>query len=184
MNKRYELVITGVGGTGVLTIGRMLMQAGTSQYKHVSYWPHYGSLVRGGDSECTVILSDEVISSPLVLHPEVAIVMGLPQLKPLEARMKSGGVMIVDSSSVPEKVARTDLKAFYVPATRVATEMGSKQVANLIMLGACLEVTHPLPLEVIEKAMEQRFGKSPRMAMNLKALREGSRLVAAGAAAK
>jgi 2-oxoglutarate ferredoxin oxidoreductase subunit gamma len=137
--------------------------------------------MRGGESECTVILSDERVSSPAVYNPTSAIVMGPAALTQLENRIRAGGTIFVDSSVISAKVSREDVKVFYIPATKAAIELGDRQVANLILLGAYVEATKAVSLELVEKAMEKKLKGSrgeARVPLNKKALREGAKLAA------
>lgn len=175
----HEILIGGTGGRGILTIGKLLAEAGMSRYRHVTYFPNYGSAMRGGDSEVTVILSDEEIGSQVVLNPANAIVMDASFLRPYEVRMRPGGKMIVDSSVVSDKVARPDVGALYIPAYRAALELGSGQVTNFVILGAYLEETQAVPVSQIEASLEKSMAGTRReglLALNKKALRKGGEL--------
>lgn len=179
--KRFEVMVVGLGGQGALLIGRLLAQAGMSQFKHALYFPNYGPQMRLGDSECTVILSDEEISSPVVLYPQAAIVMGPAPLAKFEKRVAPGGIMLLDSSVVGSKVERKDIKVCYVPASKTAEALGNRQVANFVLLGAYLGASQAIPLEVVEGEMEKRMAGGRGQALielNKAALREGARLAA------
>ncbi|HJX69835.1 MAG TPA: 2-oxoacid:acceptor oxidoreductase family protein, partial [Dehalococcoidia bacterium] len=174
---RLEVTITGLGGQGALLFGQLLSEAGVSKYKNVAYFPQYATIMRGGESECTVTLSDEEIDSLLVYEPQAAVVMGAPKLKVYEKRVKSGGLMMVDSSVISEKVERKDIKVFYVPATKISAALGDRPVANLVFLGAYIEATKAVPPEIIEKVLEKKLkgGKEAMLLLNKKALQEGAR---------
>lgn len=177
--KRFELVISGVGGQGILFIGRLLAEVATSRYKNVTYFPNYGAAMRGGDSECTVVFSEEEIASPLVFRPQTAIVMEEAALKQLEPRLRPKGKLFLDSSLVPGRVRRKNLKVFYIPATEAALKLGSVQVANLVMLGACVAGTGVFPLNFLYEALARRMAGTRReslLELNRKALEEGARL--------
>ncbi len=182
----FELMIAGIGGQGVLTIGRLLAEAGMKIYPNVLYFPVYGAAMRGGESECTVILSDEEIPSPAIHRPQAAIIMTeatflAPIFKEFEGRVEPGGTIIIDSSIVQNKVQRDDVKTFYIPASGVAQELGSHQVANFILLGAYLEASKAVPLPVVEKTLGETMAGSRRkglLPLNKKALRIGAELMA------
>jgi len=181
MAQKIEVMVAGLGGQGLLTTGRLLAEAAMSQYKHVLYFPNYGPQMRGGESECTVILSDNEISSPAVYNPTSAIVMGPAALTQLEERMRAGGMIFVDSSVISARVSREDVEVFYIPATKAAIELGGRQVANLILLGAYIEATKAVSLELVEEAMERKLKGSRgevHVPLNKKALREGAKLAA------
>ena len=177
---QFEVTITGLGGQGALLFGQLLSEAGLSEYKNVGYFPQYATIMRGGESECTVTLSNEDIDSLLVFEPQAAVAMASPKLKVYEKRVKSGGLLLVDSSVISEKVEREDISVYYIPATKVSADLGDKRAANLVFLGAYLEITKAVPLEKIEEVLEGRMkgGKEAMLSLNKKALREGARLIA------
>ena len=178
----YELAISGIGGQGALTIGRLLVEAGASRYTCVSYFPNYGSSMRGGDTECTVILSQQPISTPAMLRPEAAIIMGELPFQEYSGRVAPGGLLLVDSSLLSEKAKREDLKALYIPASDTAIGLGNRQVANLVLLGAYVETTQAVPIAAIQDALKQRLSGGRRerlLELNQRALEEGTRLARA-----
>jgi len=161
-------------------MGRLLSEAGMTKYKHVSYFPNYGAEMRGGDSEVTVILSDDEIASQVTLHPKVAIVMNPSFFKPMEERVKPGGMILVDCSVVSTKLERDDITVYYLPVTQKALDMGNVQVANIILLGAYLEATRAVSIEAVEQALEKRIRGTSRealLSLNKEALEEGGRLI-------
>ena len=153
----FELTIAGLGGQGALLIGQLLADAGMSKYEDVSYFANYGGAMRGGESECTVILSQAEISTPIKLEPSAVILMGPAPLEEFENRIKSGGMMMLDSSLMPMKVSREDLDVYYIPATKIATYLGDSRAANFVLLGASLQITKAASLELIEKMLEERL---------------------------
>lgn len=176
---QFQVTISGLGGQGALLFGQLLVEAGMSKFKHVGYFPQYATIVRGGESECTVTLSDSEIDSLMTFEPQVAVVMALPRLKIYEKRVKSGGILMVDSSVISEKVQRKDVKVYYIPATKVSTDLGDRRVTNLVFLGAYLEATKAVTLAKIEEVMKKKLkGKESMLALNKKALEEGAKLIA------
>jgi 2-oxoglutarate ferredoxin oxidoreductase subunit gamma len=178
---RYELMIVGLGGLGALFAGRALAEAGISRYKHALYFPNYGPYMRLGDSECTVTLSNREISSHCTMNPEAVIVMGAVPLSKFEPRMPEGGMMIVDSSLQPGEPARKDVKYYFIPASKVAADLGNKLGANFVLLGAYIQSTQAVALEDVEKYLDIRMeGEKRKTAreLNKTALREGARLMA------
>lgn len=177
----FEVVVAGIGGQGALTIGQILAEAGSHYYPYVSYFPNYGAAMRGGDSECTVILSSREIGAPAMLRPQAAIVMGDISLQEFRERVKPGGMLVIDSSLLPGKIERAEVRVCYVPATERALALGNRQVANFVLLGAYLEASGALPLEVVEQAVQRRLGGGRRhslLELNKRALREGARFIA------
>lgn len=177
---QHQVMIAGTGGRGILMIGKLLAEAGLTRYKYVSYFPNYGAAMRGGNSEVTVILSDDEISSQAILNPEAALIMDLSFFKPMEARVKPEGMILVDSSVVSTKAKRNDITAHYLPVTQQALDMGNVQVANLILLGAYLKATGVVPIEAVEQAMEKRMLGTRRetlLSLNKQALKAGVKLM-------
>jgi 2-oxoglutarate ferredoxin oxidoreductase subunit gamma len=180
---RFELAIGGVGGQGILLAGRLLAEAGMKKYRFVTFFPNYATLMRGWPSESITILSDQEIRSALRLEVPSVILMHPQFLSEYQNRVKPGGMFFLDSSLSKEKVKRNDIQTFYLPATKLATEIGSGRVANLILLGAYLEATQALPLEAIEETLGERArGRGAEvwetlLPLNKKALREGASLI-------
>jgi len=177
----FELMVAGLGGQGALFIGRLLAEAALSKYKNATFFPNYGMAVRLGPSECTVTISDNEITSPMTMTPEALIIMGAAPLASFEGRIAPGSMMILDSSLVQTKSERKDVKIFYIPATKAATDLGNMAVTNLVLLGAYLEASQVVPLETVEATLERRMAGGRREAMldlNKAALREGAKLMA------
>ncbi len=130
-----QILIAGFGGQGVLFAGKLLAYKGLVDGKQLSWLPSYGPEMRGGTANCSVILSDDPVGSPIVSHPDVLIAMNLPSLEKYEDTVVPGGMILVESTLIEKKVARDDVKVFYVPATKMAQEMGAPTLANMIMVG-------------------------------------------------
>jgi len=179
--RRFEVVIAGFGGQGLLTAGKLLADAGAMHYEHVSFLPSYTPQMRTGESECAVTLSDKPITNPTSFYPPAVIAMGVEAKKEYEKRVKPGGMLFIETSVVPDKATRDDIRVFYIPAARLAAELGSPLVSNLILLGAYLEATKVLSLEAMERALEMRFAGTGRRGERLldldrEALKVGARL--------
>lgn len=179
-NARFELMTVGLGGRGIQLLSRLLTEAGMAEYKYVTCLGNYAPVIRGGMSESTIILSNSEISSPIMLRPQAAIVMSPEFLDQFEGRMPKDSTLILDSSVITRKVNRADVKAVYVPATKVASELGSLQVANMVLLGAYLGLTGAVPAESVDQAIDKLLGGRPAemLALNKKAIREGVKLTA------
>ena len=139
MNK--QILIAGFGGQGILFSGKFLAYEGLLEEKEVSWLPSYGPEMRGGTANCSIILSDEPIGSPIVLNPDILIAMNLPSLDKYENETASGGQIFVDSSLIDKKVERDDVEVYYIPATRLASEEGLNGLANMIMIGHFIKKT-------------------------------------------
>ena len=179
--KQFEMMVVGLGGFGALMIGKLFAEAATMTYEHVTYLSNYGPLVRMGDSECTVILSQEEIGSPVVLQPQALIVMGPVPLASFQNRLLAGSTVFIDGTFITEKLPIEDADVFYIPAARIAQNLGDGRVTNLVFLGAYLEVAKTAPIELIEQLLEKKLRGGKRenlLPLNKKALREGVRYMA------
>ena len=148
------------------------MQEGLS----VNWLPSYGPEVRGGTANCSVLLSSEPIISPLVLEPTEIIVMNKPSLLRFETQLVSGGLAFVNSSIIEIQASRRDITAFYVPCLDIAQELGNPRIANMVMLGAYIEVTQCLHAKTVEQMLAHLFtgAKAGLVALNKEALRRGA----------
>lgn len=136
-----EILMAGFGGQGILFATKQLAKAALAADLQVTWIPSYGPEARGGTSNCSVIISDEQIGSPIVVHPDILIALNLQSFDKFCPRIKPGGMLIVDSSLVGKKTERTDITVYEVPATALASEQGLTGSANIIMLGKLLAVT-------------------------------------------
>ena len=131
-----NILIAGFGGQGVLFTGKFIANAALLEDKQLSWLPSYGPEMRGGTCNCSVIVSDEPVGSPIVTEPDILIAMNRPSLDKFESTVVPGGEIYVDSSLVDRKVERTDVIVHYIPATRLSTEKGFDGIANMIILGS------------------------------------------------
>ena len=148
-----QVLIAGFGGQGILFAGKFLAYAGLLQGRNVSWLPSYGPEMRGGTANCSVILSDAQVGSPIVQHPNVLIVMNTPSLDKYEPMVVPGGKIFVDSTLITRTVERDDVEAFYIPATQMATDMGYHGLANMILLGAVLAKTGCVDDGTVDEAL-------------------------------
>ena len=172
---KKEIIISGFGGQGVMSIGKSLVEAGVSEGLEVTWAPSYGPEMRGGTANCSVVLSDKPVGSPLFTHPTELIAMNLPSLEKFEPLVVEGGLIFVNSSVISERVARQDVKAVYVPCSRIADEVGNGKVANMVMLGAYIAATGALSEETIRQMIEAMFTgpKAKLVPLNMEALKRG-----------
>jgi len=169
-----DLIIAGFGGQGVLLIGKMLAYAGMRDGKEVSWLPSYGPEMRGGTCNCTVVIADRPVGSPVVQHPRAALVLNLPSLDKFESMVKPGGLLLVNSSLIHRDASRADLTVVKVPANEIANELGNPRGANMVALGAYLGATHAVPCAVVEEIIHETFaGKEKVVQANVEALRRG-----------
>lgn len=153
--KTTNILISGFGGQGVLFTGKFLAYEGLLENKEVTWLPSYGPEMRGGTASCSVIISDTAIGSPLVPHPDILIAMNLPSLDRFEDAVVPGGMIFYDSSLIERAVKRTDVKAFGVPATKLADEAGMSTLANMIVMGKMLRESGPFPHDMIDRTIQK-----------------------------
>ena len=172
---KKEIIISGFGGQGGLAIGKNLVEAGMAEGLFVTWAPSYGPEMRGGTANCSVVLSDKPVGSPVFNHPTELIALNEPSLAKFEDGVLPGGVVFVNSDVVTDKVSRPDLKAIYVPCSKIAEEVGNPKVGNMVMLGAYVAETKVLKPETIEHMIEEMFAgaKAKFIPLNVEAFRRG-----------
>jgi len=171
-----EVLMAGYGGQGVVTIGQLLGEAAVVKYDNVSWFPTYETLMRGGRVACYVVMSDEMILSPVMSTPEAAIIHDTISMEWYQDSVKSGGLLVYNSSIVKDGVNRDDVRLLPVPANQLALELNNVQGANLVLLGAYLKASNVLPLEDVEEALTSAMtesGKTRFLEPNLVTLRKG-----------
>jgi len=151
-----DVIIAGFGGQGVLLIGNLLAYAAMDQGLNVTYIPVYGAEMRGGTANCTVVISNEEIGSPIIHRPIGVIAMNRPSLDKFQARLKDGGVMIVNSSLIDPGLAETGrIKTFMVPMNQIADSMGNPRLVNMVAIGAFAEASGAMPVATVIKSLSQ-----------------------------
>lgn len=170
-----QILIAGFGGQGVLFAGKCLAYEGLYENKQVSWLPSYGPEMRGGTANCSVILSDEPVGSPIVSTPDVLIAMNLPSLDKYEGATAKGGKIFIDSALIARKVERTDVDAFYIPATKIAQELGIPTLANMVIVGKMIKETGIVTFENACEAMKKVVSARHQdlLDANIKALNAG-----------
>ena len=180
-----DVIVAGFGGQGVLLIGKMLAYAGMADGKEVSWLPSYGPEMRGGTCNCTVVISDKPVGSPVVERPRAAMVLNLPSLDKFESTVKPGGLLVINSSLINRGSSRSDLQVILVPANEIANELGGARAANMVALGAFLGATHAVSLEAVDTLIRDTFAGKPKVIeVNLTALRRGYEIGEGALAAK
>lgn len=152
-----SLLIGGFGGQGVVLIGQLLGYAATEAGKNATYFPSYGAEQRGGTANCTVVISDEEIGSPVVNSLDTVIALNEPSLARFESWVKPGGTIIVNSSLVKRPVNRNDVRTVYVPANEIARKIGSDKATNMVVLGAYVGATHSLDANAVIATMRDKM---------------------------
>src|SRR5512136_2453876 len=171
-----EVFLAGFGGQGIMFAGQILSYAAMDSGKEVTWIPSYGPEMRGGTANCTVVIADEEIGSPLVNDPLGVIVMNLPSLDKYESAVQSGGVLIVNSSMVDRAVTRKDINWLSIPCNDIAEEAGDRRMANIVATGALLALLPVLTLENIEAALNAHMpGRHKNLLLkNIDALKRGA----------
>ena len=171
-----SVVISGFGGQGVILAGKILAQAGMNHGLEVTWLPSYGPEMRGGTANCTVVLSDEPVGSPIVDEPTAVVALNRPSLDKFEPIVAAGGAVVVNASLIERHVTRDDIDAHYVRVNDIALEAGSARAINMVALGAYLKATGIVPLEVVKSTMTQMLeesGKAKFVPLNEQALERG-----------
>ena len=171
-----SFVFAGFGGQGVILAGKILAQAGADHGLQVTWLPSYGPEMRGGTANCTVVLSDEPIGSPVVDNPTALIAMNLPSLDRFERTVAEGGTIVVNSSLIARSTERNDVRALTVPANDIAVSLGNSHAANMVALGAVIKAAGIIPLELIKSVMAKMLGRKGSanvIAVNQQALDAG-----------
>lgn len=173
---QHEIIISGFGGQGALFAGQLLAHAAMDVGNHVTWIPSYGPEMRGGKARCTVVISDEEIGSPLVRRPSAAIVLNIPSMEAFEPLVKPGGVLVVNSSLIPQRSSRADIRTIYVPASDIANELGEVRLANVIVLAALVEATGVVTTSALGAALTRKLPKrhAALLELNHVALRRGA----------
>ena len=133
-----QIMIAGFGGQGVLFAGKFLAYKGMVQDKQISWLPSYGPEMRGGTANCSIVISDSPVGSPIITSPDVLVAMNLPSLQKFVNAVVPGGKIFIDSTLIDAKVERDDVEVFYIPATQLAKDAGFATLANMILTGKVL----------------------------------------------
>ena len=137
----HQILIAGFGGQGVLFAGKFLAYKGMVEDKNISWLPSYGPEMRGGTANCSVVLSDMPVGSPIITNPDVLVAMNLPSLQKFVDSVVPGGKIFIDSTLIEAKVERTDVEVYYIPATQMAKDAGFSTLANMILMGKVIKET-------------------------------------------
>ena len=173
----FDCIIAGFGGQGVLLMGNILAYAAMAEKKKVTYMPVYGVEMRGGTANCTVVISDREIGSPIVQYPVCAVVMNRPSLDKFGSRVTKGGLIVINASLVPENLVDIKgVKTLMVPSRDLALTIGDERLSNMIILGALVQKSGIVPLKSMKKALyqalDQRYHKM--ITLNIEALEKGA----------
>ena len=158
-----KIIIAGFGGQGVLSLGQFIAYSALNEDMDVTWLPSYGPEMRGGTANCSVVVSDTKVASPVIARPDCLIAMNKPSLYKFVDKVAPGGLIIVNSSLIEDKVERTDVKVAYVDANALALEAGNPKTANIIVLGAYIKLSGILPYETVDATIDKIFAKKPKV---------------------
>lgn len=153
MEKR--IIIAGSGGQGILFLGKLIAYSGMLEDKDVTWFPSYGAEMRGGTANCTVIVSDDMIGSPVIRNPDILIAMNEASYKRFSERVLPGGILIYDSSLIAFKKHRSDIKVVGIPATEISASLKNTKAANMVMTGAFVNITRALSIDSVIQAIDE-----------------------------
>ena len=175
---KKEIIISGFGGQGVLSMGKILAYAGLMEGKEVTWMPAYGPELRGGTANVTVIVSDEKISSPILSSYDVAVVLNQPSLDKFQSKVKTGGILIYDGYGIINPPTRDDIKVYRIDAMDKAAEMKNAKIFNMIMLGGLLKVCPVVSSNGVEKGLYKTLPERHHamIPLNMQAFEEGGKL--------
>ena len=176
---KAEIIIAGFGGQGVLSMGKILAYSGLMEDKEVTWMPAYGPEQRGGTANVTVIVSEERISSPILSHYDVAIVLNQPSLDKFESKVKPGGILIYDGFGIINPPTRKDINVYRIDAMDKAAELKNSKVFNMTVLGGLLKVCPIVSTDGLNKALyktlpERHHGLIP---LNMEAVEAGGQII-------
>jgi 2-oxoglutarate ferredoxin oxidoreductase subunit gamma len=170
-----KVIMAGFGGQGVVLMGTLLSYSAMIEGKHTTFFPSYGAEMRGGTANCSVVVSDDEISSPVVTEPDCVVAMNIASLDKFERRVKPGGMVFINSSLVKRGVERDDVEEIRIPANKIAEDLGSSRAANMVMLGGVLKKTGAVKVESTIKSLSSVLSERAMalLEVNKKALRKG-----------
>ena len=173
--KTTQILIAGFGGQGVLFVGKFLAYKGLVQNKQLSWLPSYGPEMRGGTCNCSVIISDTPVGSPIITNPDVLVAMNLPSLQKFVNDVVPGGKIFIDSTLIDAKVERTDVEVHYIPATQLAKDGGFATLSNMVLLGKMMKECDAVSFEGNRETLETFIPakKAGLIDLNCQALQTG-----------
>ncbi|MDN5280367.1 MAG: 2-oxoglutarate ferredoxin oxidoreductase subunit gamma [Clostridiales bacterium] len=173
--KVERIILAGFGGQGILFLGKVLAETGMQAGKNVSWIPSYGPEMRGGTANCTVILSENEIASPMVTVPDTVIAMNRPSVAKFNLRIKAGGMLMYNSSLIERQEFRDDIRLVEIPASDIAEELGNPRVANLVMAGAYAKFSNLFTYEDLRETLPKLMpaNKKDMVEINMAALEKG-----------
>lgn len=174
-----EIIISGFGGQGVLSMGKILAYSALMDGMEVSWMPAYGPEQRGGTANVTVIVSNDRISSPIVSSYDMAVILNQPSLEKFESKIKPGGILIYDDYGISIPPTRKDIDIYQISAMDAAAELGNPKGFNMIVLGGMLSIYDYIKPEVVLKALRKTLPERHHhlLPANEEALRKGMEII-------
>ncbi len=176
----FDVIMAGFGGQGVMLIGNLLAYGAMNQGVNVTFFPSYGVEMRGGTANCTVVVSDKEIGSPIVGQPKSLIIMNKPSLDKFQPRLEKNGLLIFNSSLIdPKNVSRKDIKVVAIPMNELAMELGNARLANMIAIGAFIKLTDVVNIESLKDSLKNVISERNLKFIpdNIKAIEKGFEFV-------
>jgi 2-oxoglutarate ferredoxin oxidoreductase subunit gamma len=159
----FDAIIAGFGGQGIMVIGRALCYAGMKEGKEVSWLPSYGPEMRGGTANCTVVMSDKSVGSPVVECPLALVAMNLPSLDKFEPKVRQGGLVVYNVSLINREPKRGDLRVIPIRANEIANELGVPKALNMVALGALVAASEVVKIETVQEVVEEMFAGNEKV---------------------
>ena len=169
-----DVIMAGFGGQGIMLIGRILAYCGMIEEKHVVWIPSYGPEMRGGTANCTVVVSDSPIASPIIANPDSIVVLNKPSLDKFEPKVKKNGLIVINETLIDRKSNRDDVKCIYTPGNKIAMELGNAKATNMVMLGTYVGATQIIKKESALKGIKDALASKEKLIpLNLEAFEKG-----------
>jgi 2-oxoglutarate ferredoxin oxidoreductase subunit gamma len=171
-----DVMFAGFGGQGILSMGSILAHTAMDLGYEVAWVPSYGAEMRGGTANCTVVIGDRPIGSPIIRNPQHLVAMNLPSLEKYAPLVKPKGVVLINSSLISAGSGRPDVDELKVPANDIAMKIGSIKAANIVALAAFVQRSRIVDMDVFKQCVKNEFKKSEKLVnLNMMAMEEGIR---------
>lgn len=172
-----EMIVSGSGGQGVLLLGEVLAIGNIKNGGKSTWLPAYGATMRGGTANCSVVLSDEEIGSPMVESPTILICFNQPSLNKFAGQVSEGGMIFANSDVIDDySFISSHTELLKVPAWSLANQAGDERCVNMVMLGAVMKKCPVITPELALAALKEIWGEQKAqklMPLNQKALMLG-----------
>ena len=169
--------MAGFGGQGVISLGQMWVYCGMKEGLNVTFFPFYGAEKRGGIARASVIVSDKEIASPIVAKADTVVVMSEDSVGIAEEKCRQGGTILLNSSLVKRDPNRPDAKILHIPCNEIAEKIGDGRIANMVMMGACLERTGILDIDSVVGTLSSFIKARKTIPLNQQAILKGAEAV-------